>query len=149
MFDRLILFLFSEMSLVKTIELAQGNRVTGVTLINRSIYVITEYSNFIDIYDKDTFVRSKSMFNNLLHWPKDITSTFGFLYIIDDHRSNNCVWKVELSGKRVVPFIKGLSDPYTLSTTREGHLLLLRPSNVSRNSNLEIYGSKRCRGEAN
>lgn len=102
--------------------------MTGVTHLDRRLYVTCAWSNAIFVYDADhPFARHPSIFVKDMRCPNDVASCADnrCLYVVDSDKS--CVWRVSpslSSGQSDLLWLARASQPWTVSVGCGGRVLL-------------------------
>ena len=117
----------------------------------KSYLCYLRFCKYIEIFDKDKFESLPHLYFNELILPKDITSYkcgSDFIFVIDSYKTTNCVWRIDVSRKQISKWLKGVSDPFTLASTSDGKMLMLRQRvNNSERFDLDVYGMEGTRAE--
>ena len=106
-------------------------------LLNR-LYVVCWQSNTILVYeDREPFAHLDNVQITRIRSPRDIAACTkaNCLYITDYNRP--CVWKLKPSSDyKITRWLAGIGDPWTLSVTDDGDVLVFREA---RPALLELY----------
>lgn len=120
--------------------------IYGVTKLRRTIYVLGQWSKSIRVYD-DTipFTLQSEIHLDGVKRPCDLAASDKneCLYISDS--LCKCIWKVDVSDKtigepdaqRATLWLDTISSPYTLSVSRDGHVITVSWGSPS---SLHIFG---------
>ena len=109
--------------------------VNGVTYSENKIYTLLQTPKSLRVYeDQEPFALQKIINIDDVKNPEDLaySNRSNCLYITDG--SETCIWKFDLSNDRLTKWLLQISEPYTLSVSTEGHVLILKESQ------LELYG---------
>lgn len=102
--------------------------VRGVVSQHRKYYVISWNSDFIEVFreQKGTFLHLRRLKIPGLNSAQDIAlcRKSASLYVTD--QGNACVWRVTLTDHSVKRWLSNIDDPYTVSVTEEGEVVLLK-----------------------
>lgn len=112
----------------------------GITIVEDKIYVLVHQPKRIKVYENQIgfrFIRDIEL--NGTNWPNDIiySNKSRNVYISDYEKS--CIWVMTTTTgeHRLTKWLDNVTEPNTLSLTREGHLLILRQGDLV--NHLEIY----------
>lgn len=101
--------------------------VFGVAKLDGLLYVLTGFPNSIRLYSDPgpRLLQSQIKISRIkLPWDLAASDSDRCLYVTD--RGNRCVWKITSPKHRVSKWLSGIGNPYTLSVTADGHVILPR-----------------------
>ena len=107
-----------------------GKRITGITVSGNHVYFVSEFYNGVEIYNMQSSSFLPTILLSQLKSPRDLSfcSISDSFFIIDMDVGSNCVWKMNHRTCKAKKWMAGVKDPYTLSTTASGQLLMLHPA---------------------
>lgn len=114
--------------------------VNGVTYSENKIYTLLQAPKSLRVYEaREPFALQKIINIDEVQNPEDLaySTTSNCLYITDE--DDECIWKIDLRNDRVTKWLFPMSEPFTLSMSTEGYVLILKGNIIS--WHLEIYGS--------
>ena len=104
--------------------------VSGVAYSDNKIYTLQDGPKSLHVYgDREPFALQKSIQINEVQDPEDLaySNSSNCLYITD--KGEQCIWKIDLRNDQVTKWLRQISQPYRLSVSTEGHVLILKESN--------------------
>src|SRR6218665_1572331 len=112
-------------ALVSSLE--TGNCIWGVAYLKNLIYLVSKNSRLILAFDAEVpFRLSKRIPIPQVESPRDLAAceTHNCLYVVDECRK--CLWKVTCTELTVSHWSSGIGNPFKISVTRGGGVLIPR-----------------------
>ena len=107
----------------------EGKRITGIAVLGRNVYVIGTMSNEIEVFELESSKRLRPIQSKMFKSPKDITTLKNpgdNLFIVDSIDRSCCVLVYRVSKNSCIKLLEDIHEPYTLSSTSTGQLMLLK-----------------------
>lgn len=120
--------------------------VVGVTILDTLMYVAHHGLNVISVYKTaPTFKHMKEITVDGLSEPFDMAACplNRCLYITDSE--NKCVWKVQAADGKATKWMENIFDPFTISVSSKGNVLMVRQPNTVAEYNVEGAVVEKCR----